>query len=272
MIMSSTLSEIEELAEYIGEQNLANGRVNLEQIAFDKDITIIHEGYGNHFLGQLVHEKGDFFIYVNADQLPDIKAPRARFTIAHDFGHYFIDNHRNQLKKGISLAFLSDNPLLKKPLHEIEADHFASHLLMPKKLFIDLAKNLEPGLDSILSLKKQFDTSIECTAIHYTKLDILPCMFIRWKADPSQHYCFRSDSLAKLTGLSKKPVINVHKEYLQSLFHEIDNSVPKPQYIENVAPLSKWVSSIAPGSQVDLIGIEQTFKLGDYGGLTFLLF
>lgn len=270
--MPHTLTEIEDLAEFIAEQYLVNGKVDLDRIASDKEITIIHEKYGNYFLGQLVHENGDFYIHLNADRLPDVNAPRTRFTIAHDYGHYFIDDHRNLLKKGISLAFSTDNPLVKKPIHEIEADHFAPHLLMPKGLFIEKAKNLEPGIDSILSLKNLFDTSIECTAIHYVKLDVFPCMFIRWKADPSQHYCFRSDSLAKLTGLSRKPAINVHKEYLQSLFFEIDNTVPRPDYIENVSPLSRWVSSIAPGSKADLMGLEQTFKLGEYGGITFLLF
>ncbi|MBI5370406.1 MAG: ImmA/IrrE family metallo-endopeptidase [Sphingobacteriales bacterium] len=270
--MSSTLTEIEDLAEFIAEQYLVNGKVDLDRIASDKDITIIHEKYGPYFLGQLVHENGNFFLHLNSDKLPDIRVPRARFTLAHDYGHYFIDNHRNQLKKGISLAFTTENPLVKKPPHEIEADHFASHLLMPKKNFINTAKTLEPGMDSVLQLKNIFDSSIECTAIHYVKLDIFPCMFIRWKADPSQHYCFRSDSLAKLTGLSKRPIINVHKEYLQSLFLEIDTTLPRPDYIENVSPLSRWVSSIAPGSKADLMGLEQTFKLGEYGGITFLLF
>jgi Zn-dependent peptidase ImmA (M78 family) len=270
--MKLTLSEIDDLAEFIAVQYLSEGRVDLDSIARDKDIEIIHENYGNYFLGQLVHEDGEFFIHVNSGKLPDINAPRARFTIAHDFGHYFIDYHRSLLKKGISLMYSSDNPLIAKPLHEKEADHFASHLLMPKGICKDLVQNMEPGIESVLFLKNYFNTSIECTSIHYIKLNILPSMFIRWKADPLQHYSFYSDSLAKLTGLIKKPVIKVHKDYIQSLFAEIEFSIPKVEHIENITPLSRWVATIAPGSKADLMCLEQTFKLGEFGGITFLVF
>lgn len=270
--MSSTLTEIEDLAEFIAMQYLGNGIVDLNRIASDKNITIIYNNYAHYFLGQLVHENGDFFIHVNADQLPDINAPRARFTLAHDFGHYFIDHHRNQLAKGISLALTTDNPNIKKPLHEVEADHFASHLLMPKSVFIENINKTEPGIESVLSQKNYFNTSIECTSIYYTKLNILPCMFIRWKADPSQHYSVVSDSLIKQTGISKKPALKIHRDYIQSLFSEIENSSPKVEYLETATSLSKWVATIAPGSKFDLIGLEQTFKLGEYGGITFLVF
>lgn len=272
MLAITSETEIEELAEYIAERYLVGGKVDLLQIATDNEITIIHEDYGPYFLGQLVHENNAFYIHLNAKHHPNVLAPRARFTLAHDFGHFFIDEHRNHLKKGISLAFNTDDPSVKKPPHEHEADHFASHLLMPKSLFITKANTIEPGIESVLFLKNYFNTSIESTAIHYTKMNILPCMFIRWKPDSGKPYSFISDSLANMAGISKKPSLKIHMDYIQSLFFEIETSFPKMEYIENATSLSKWVATIAPGSKTDLMGLEQTFKLGEFGGITFLVF
>lgn len=266
------LHEIEDLAESIAGQYLQDGKVDLENIAHDINVPIIYGNYGECFLGNIVHEYDEFFIYLNLDKLPDITAPRSRFTIAHDLGHYFIDYHRNILKAGNSLSFSSTELFNTKPRHEIEADHFAAHLLMPKKLFMDLAKDQSPGYDAILYLKNYFNTSIECTAIHYVKLNVLPCMFIKWKKDISNQYIFYSDSLAKATGLMKKPTIQFQKENIQRAFMEIEFSDPQIDYIETATLLSKWVATIAPGSAQDLVGLEQTFKHGEYGGMTFLLF
>jgi Zn-dependent peptidase ImmA (M78 family) len=268
--MPTELTEIEELAESIAEQYLDGYVVNVTAIAQAKSITIIHEDYGNYFLGQLVHERNNFYLHVNREQLPELTDPRARFTIAHDCGHYFIDNHRNRLKKGISLTYIKGAGF-GKPFYEKEADHFAAHLLMPKTRFISLADYYEPGIDAILGLKNQFDTSIECTAMHYTKLDVKPCLFIRWRA-AGKPYAYSSPSLRKLTGIKEWATIKLNQEYLNSLYEEIESSSPRIPYAERVNNLSKWVANIAPESDRDLIGLEQTFKLGDYGGITFLTF
>jgi Zn-dependent peptidase ImmA (M78 family) len=265
------LTDIENLAESIGELYLVDGKVDLDKIIKDKNIFIIHEDYNDYFLGQLVHEQGDFFIYVNSNKLPDINAPRARFTIAHDCGHYFIDNHRNELKKGISLSNRTDNPAAIKPRHEIEADHFASNLLMPKDIFIEEAKKFEPVMESVLHLKEHFQTSLECTAIHYTKLDIVPCLMIRWRPHSSDQYAVRSKTLGQMTGISERPNIKINLPYIQSLMDEIQYSVPRIEFTEKVTYLSNWVASIAPQSPKDLTCLEQTYKLGNYGAITFLI-
>lgn len=262
-------TEIADLAESIGEQYIEHGVVKLAAIAENKNIPIIFGNYGDYFLGQLLHEQGNFFIYVNKDQLEEAN-PRTRFTIAHDLGHYFIDSHRNLLMSGISLTY---NGFSKpKPQFEIEADHFASHLLMPKGIFKNHADKFDLGIPSVLSLKDYFNTSIECTAIHYVKLDILRCMLIKWDSDISKKYVICSPSLLKDTKIAKKPIIKFQKERIQRSFMEIEFSDPQIEYVETVTSLSKWVTTITPQSETDLYGIEQTFKLGNFGGITFLIF
>lgn len=270
--MSQNLAELAELAELIAEENMIQGQVNLEKIAQKQKIIIIEGDYGNYFLGELVHKAGKFYIYLNREQL-DSKVPgRRRFTIAHEYGHYFNDDHRNKLKQGISLAHTADHSLSSKNPKEIEANHFASNLLLPKGRFLKLCSKLEPGFEAVLALKKKFNTSIEGTAIRYISLNILPCMFIKWKADLSYKYASYTDSLSLLTGLKGKPAIKVNTAYLEEIYQIYEHDLPKEGFVERVTSLSKWVGTILPNSRADLMGLEQTIKTGDYGGITFLIF
>lgn len=58
-----------------------------------------------------------------------------RFTLAHELGHYFIDQHRRGLEEGkvrshgSVVEFESELPI------EQEADTFAASLLMPRERF-----------------------------------------------------------------------------------------------------------------------------------------
>ncbi len=270
--MSQSLAELAELAELIAEENMSKGQVNLEKIAKKKKITIVEGDYGHYFLGELVHKANKFYIHLNREQL-DVKVPgRRRFTIAHEYGHYFNDDHRNKLKQGISLAHTSDYSLFSKNPIEMEANHFASNLLLPKTRFLRLCTKFEPGFETILTLKEKFNTSIEGTALRYTSLDVLPCMFIKWNPDRSYKYASYTPSLAKIANLRGKPAIKVDVAYLEEIYKIYENDLPKEGFIERVTSLSKWVATISPGSRTDLVGLEQTVKQGDYGGITFLIF
>ena len=270
--MSQTLEELAELAEQIAEENLSKGQVNLEKIARKQKIRIIEGNYGDAFLGELVHEKGKFYIHLNEPQF-DPKVPgRKRFTIAHEYGHYFNDDHRNQLKNGISLSHTADYNMFSKNPIEKQANHFASNLLMPRSRFIKKCSRLEPGFESVLALKNSFNTSIECTALRYIQLDLAPCMFIKWNPDFSCKYASYTNSIQKITGLRGKPVIKVDTSYLNEVYETYEREFFPDGFIEQVTTLSKWVGTILPGSRIDLIGLEQTIKTGDYGGITFLVF
>lgn len=100
--MGQSFEDIADLAEGIGNCFLCEDRVNLEMIVNSENITFIEGNYGNHFLGQLVHYSDKFYIILNLDQLANSESGRIRFTIAHELGHYFIDEHRTKLKKRIS--------------------------------------------------------------------------------------------------------------------------------------------------------------------------
>jgi len=268
--MEQTLEKIAKIAENLGNKNLVNGRVSLKKILKSKKITLVYGHYKNHFLGLLAYSSRKFYIYINLDLLPDKKSTRTRFTIAHELGHFFIDSHRINLKNGISLTENEnfENEFCKKM--ERKADYFASHLLMPRKNFVDLAKKYEPGLKAILRLSKKYDTSIESATIHYINLNLSNCIMIKWNSNLDFHYSSYSKSFSEMTGLRTSPPIKYEAEYIK----EIVNTIIEGDYefYETVTNLSKWLSIINPGASNDILGIEQTLKLGDFGGITFLLF
>ena len=267
--MKLNLDDIAELAESIGKRYFSKGKVAVKNVAKNKRIEIVYGKYGNHYDGLLCREEGKFYMHINLEKVPDKKSERIRFTISHELGHYFIDNHRKKLEQGISLSFNSEMTVDEKRI-EHEANHFASHLLMPKTLFNKLAQKKEQGFDSILFLKKRFDVSIYATTIHYIHLNLSTSIMIKWHPDFTYHYASYSSSFSELTGITKRPPVGFPENYVAEVAKTIEeNSL---DYFEAATPLSRWISTITPGSKKDIVGLEQTIKLGDFGGITLLTF
>ncbi|MDB5142512.1 MAG: ImmA/IrrE family metallo-endopeptidase [Mucilaginibacter sp.] len=259
--------ELTQLAESVAEENFSEGRTNLISIIDKNPIIIIRGNYECYFVGILRYEADRFYLYLNMDQLHEDNNPRIRFTIAHELGHYFIDEHRNLLKQGVSLSF---NKQQNNYFIEKEANHFASFLLMPRQRFITRAFDFENGLIAILGLAKEFETSIECTSIQYIILNCCTGIIIRWNEDFSVKFVLASDSLSKITGIASKPTVKINSKYILDIFqgaNPITNEI-----FERATKLSRWVASVPPNSKNDLIGLEQTFKMGNYGGITLINF
>ena len=95
---------------------------------------------------------------------------RKRFGIAHEFGH--LELHSPSI-------IHSDKTLniRRSQRKEIEANQFASALLMPDKFFISEIRR-KPRLDTIERLKKQFATSWTATAIRLVNLCTEPVAIV----------------------------------------------------------------------------------------------
>lgn len=260
-------ADLAELAESIAEENFANGKTDLELILRKKSINLVKGNYEKYFIGTLFHKAKEFTIFLNMDELDENKIPRIRFTIAHELGHYFIDEHRNLLKSGTSLSF---NASHNCDLNEKEANHFASFLLMPTQKFIVSAIDIEKGLPAILKLATQFESSIESTSIHYMKLDCCNGLLVRWKEDNTSGFHLCSTAFSHLVGSNRKPVIQLNSVYLNSLKKQLDGPGTEYQVLENATNLSRWLPHIGAGSTLDQPALEQTIRLGTYGGITLI--
>ena len=71
--------------------------------------------------------------------------------------------------------------------------------------------------------------------------------------------------------LEKYPLpIRFDTEYIKNQVEIIEGS--GSDYVESATPLSSWISTIMQDTSKDILGLEQTVKLGDIGGITLLTF
>ncbi len=179
--MAHTLQEIAELAEFIAEDNTFRGTVSLDKIARKEDIAIHYGSFETYFTGMLQHDNGDFDIFLNLDKLKNKKYSRARFTLAHELGHYYIDDHRNLLKAGHSLSYDKDHTFFSNLEVEQQANHFATNLIMPKSRFMRDMRASNIGIKAVKTLADKYKTSFTATVIQYHNLLESPSFLIFWR-------------------------------------------------------------------------------------------
>jgi hypothetical protein len=262
--------EIVDLAEAIAQDHFPETRVEPLEIVRAKGITYCFESYLDAFDGLLEHKSGRFHIYCNLDRLEGETTPRARFTLCHELGHFFIDDHRQALQEGRVPAhpskceFESDNPVEK------EADQFASCLLMPSSRFIAIAKKMEVGLGSISGLAEHFGTSMTSTANRYVNLQVKPCTVIKW----TEKFGYGWKRLwydTRVAGF-RKTIERIDKlpsdcATSKALRGEKPNH---GQIFQNGTTASAWFPFVGDGYFKNIILIEQAMRLGRFGVLTFL--
>ncbi len=179
-----------------------SGRVCPSRICEKKEIRLVHDSFGKgKFDGMLVHRGGEWVILCNYDNGNSPGSTRERFTIAHELGHYHIPEHRRQLLAGCrphgSHAGAFDGA--ERP-EELEADTFAANLLMPPARFAPRLRSLKQApLESMLYLRKEFDTSLESTAIQSMRHDGRVVAMAKWN-DDALAWPRVSDSFFRETG------------------------------------------------------------------------
>lgn len=90
--------EIDEFAEWLANDRFPNtNRIEPLEIAKHAKIAVIPGRYADSFDGMLEHDGGRFFIFCNLDRVESLASTRARFTLAHELGHFYINEHRNAL-------------------------------------------------------------------------------------------------------------------------------------------------------------------------------
>lgn len=126
------------------------------------------------------------------------------FSIAHELGHYFLPGHPDEIMKAggahMSRANFTENTSI-----ELEADHFASGLLLPSTLTRRFLQNNQVGLAGILGLADTAECSLTAAAIRAAECSPYPMAIVVSQGDKVA-YAFLTDSfkaLGKLTWLKK---------------------------------------------------------------------
>jgi Zn-dependent peptidase ImmA (M78 family) len=264
----SRFDEIEELAEAVANTHFPDDRIEPVRIAEKNGITYNFGHYGKAFDGLLEYLNGRFHIYGNSDRIREATYPRARFTVGHELGHYYIDTHRRALSGGVKphpsfTEFQSENAA------EREADTFAANLLMPKRRFVASASGMNPGADTIRSLASLFGTSYSSTAIRYALADVASVIVMRWTSE-ERKWCWSSRDLWELTrnkayrAVRHVPADSRTGEMLRRTFATEGESLSKGSTV------STWFPFIRAESRDNLILVEETIGLGEFGVLTIL--
>lgn len=120
-----------------------------------------------------------------------------RFTVAHELGHYFLEGHPEEILK-IAPAHISRAGFTEgNSAIEIEADHFASGLLLPTRLVQHELDRERIGLDGIETLAERSQCSLTASAIRAAECSLYP-MAIVVSCGDEVRYAFLSDGFKKL--------------------------------------------------------------------------
>ena len=194
------------LAEGISTHYFKRGPINPLIIAQDEAITYTFGRYQDCFDGLLQHKAGRFHIFINLDRLSSPDHPRARFTFGHELAHYFIDEHRETLKQGLTPCHSSFSRLMAKNPVEKEADYFSSCLLMPSANFRNrcLRRPLWPTLFEELS--DHFQVSLSAAIFRYYALNLFPMALIYCRDGLVEWSMATDDFRFRALPLKKSPI------------------------------------------------------------------
>lgn len=186
--------ELSDLAEFYADTYCAHSPVVLPQeIATGEGLAYSLNDYGKAFDGLLEYERGKFHVFINSRGSEHLYDPRTRFTFAHELGHYLIEEHRHALllpgvKPHASFTnFLSDN------LAEMEADYFASSLLMPRgRIMTDIFMR-KFNFSLVDEIASKYNVSLTSALIKFMAIDHYPLLLVCSRAGRIAWYRYSRD-------------------------------------------------------------------------------
>lgn len=140
--------------------------------------------FSSHCFGALSLVDGKFRILVS-EACPTVG--HRRFTVSHEVGHAAIDGHVDAMQwvvQGSEKTAFSEGHYrsVKDPV-EVEADHFASELLLPERWARPVVDTLPVGMDAIRTLANRFGASLSCAAVRYAQLSAAPVVVVLSRGD-----------------------------------------------------------------------------------------
>lgn len=135
---------------------------------------------GSRYDGKLEFDKAanKFLLFFNTKYdrglPPGSHHPRTRFSISHELGHYFLDQHHDYLRIR-QRSHRSVTEFRRKYDFEREADAFAASLLLPTKFVRPVVNRSQLSINRIESIADDFNTSLICTTFRAVRLSDFPC-------------------------------------------------------------------------------------------------
>lgn len=272
LITPARANEIAMLAETLSEENMVDGKVDLNMVAEKEGILLVHKRIDDSFLGLINYDKEQkkyrFCIFINKSQHKSIKAGWSRSTLGHELGHYFIMEHREELIRGRPLTFHGPNNLSNDMIQELEAQIFSMNLLMPRKQFVKKAKEYKPGMGAVIELSRFHKTPWSSTTFHYAGCNIIPCVVVKWNKKNEIEKKLVSKSFQSIVKRNSRMRFNLNRPIAEEEAVVLQDS--RSEYNHCLTNLSSWVSNISREDKKDMVLVEESLNLGRYGGITLL--
>jgi Zn-dependent peptidase ImmA (M78 family) len=239
----------------------------------DCSITLSMGDYGNAFDGLIEHVSGRFHIYCNTRETDHPTSSRVRFTIGHELGHFFIDEHRLALASGRVPSHPSFIDKTGQSVVETEANTFASYFLLPQQAFRNAVNQTKAGLKSLLDIASTFHVSAQATVIRYVEEGQLPCAAVMFRPD-KKAWAAISPALRKLgyEYLAVTEAAKLPDGFASKLAFQAPAINGLSQIFETPSTASFWFKNVSHASTRNCVIVEQAVRLGPYGVLTLLLF
>ena len=205
-------------------------------IARELDIEVVAKPAGEGVSGMLLRVGNSYgIVYAPRIDNPGFE----RFSIAHELGHYFLPGHIDAVL-GDSDVHVSHAGFGSSDRYELEADHFAAALLMPRQMFSAALRRAGDGIAAIEQLARICKTSLTATAIRYAQCSSDPVAIVV-STGGSIDYCFMSDALRDHDGIDW-----IHKRQAVPLatptfaFNSNAENVRQAERIEDESDLETW--------------------------------
>lgn len=197
--------------------------------------------------------KGDQAIITVSSRLHE--QGRKNFAIAHELGHFELHNDSQ-------LVICSDEDMYawnKLKAQELEANEFASNILMPEEIFSRYVKKEIPNMDRVSELSGEFGTTLTATAIRYAQLSQEPCA-VAVSSNSTLKWYKKSDSF----GFHLKVGEKLDQDTYAVDFYNGKELPARPRKVSANA----WIAGdIDPDSEI----IEHSVALRSYGVVLSLL-
>jgi len=186
-----------------------------------------------HYDGKIVFGKNKTVIKVNSQiQFPE----RKRFVAAHEIGHFMM--HKDMELPDDTFSnfniFAGMEKSLRTGVQELEANEFASELLMPDKLFLKevIGKKFTPFL--IKNLSERFKTSLTATVFKYLQYDLHPICIVFIENGKVKYWKKSADMKVWICDFNRlaPPSDSVAAEYIQNDYTFIYKLDEKAQTIK----------------------------------------
>lgn len=128
--------------------------INLSRIA-DGELLIIKEDDLDGCLGKIVFMKECGIITID-NKMKNLG--QKRFTLAHEFGHYFLEGKSGKTYK-YSCSECDINSYKSSKIVEQNANEFAGELLMPEMCFKKFIGKNDLTIDALILLSQKFSVS-----------------------------------------------------------------------------------------------------------------